>query len=170
MRVLSWEFLVTASDPEFPQSTASLLSPETLSSLYPFQEFCLDLLYPSAWDLLFLSNYGQVPGKYNSYSVGDPGHFLICVNYPSVMKSFQETHTVSVPPFSVGGSSQFTQDAVAYFPLGWRLPLVWGPSPLACVSNCTTAEGVGTVLACKGSLAGLSPRKCRRLLFRLEKR
>lgn len=28
---------------------------------------------------------------YDCYSVGDPGHFLTCANYPYVMKSFQET-------------------------------------------------------------------------------
>lgn len=53
----------------------------------------------------FSVNLWWVPGKYNSYSVDDLCHFLTFVNYPSVMKSFQETHTVSVPHFSVGRSS-----------------------------------------------------------------
>lgn len=85
--------------------------------------------------------------KYNSYSAGDPDHFLTCVDYPHVMKSFKKHwHTTSVPPLDEWRSLQFTEDAVAYFPHGLHLHLVWSllmPSALASISGCAAAGRVG---------------------------
>lgn len=94
-------------------------------------------------------NLWQVPVKCNFYSVDDPVHSLTCDNYPYVMKSFRETHTISMPLFGVGRSTRFTKDAVTYLPLWLHLHLVWDlimPSVLAQMSGCAAAGRVGAGL------------------------
>lgn len=121
--------------------------------------------------ILFCSvNLWQVPVKYNSCSVDDPGHFLTC-DYPYVMTSFQETLTHNQrasfwcrEAFTVHrGCCRIFSTPIALTP-GLRPNYAHQLWPV-----CLAVQLQGELVLCslKGNLAGFSQRRSRSPLFRL---